>query len=143
MINSLIKVWQILGGPYASNNKRDSNDVVWSEEGVLYLCRNGTTAALNQIYTLPINAHRQYAFDNNQVIITRKIDISSSTKLYNIYVNSVNEMGSDTFSIPPEPFSVYYRTSGIDDNTGGWTVLDNSRDFIRYIWIVYSIFIYI
>ncbi len=101
---------------------------VWSEEGVLYLCRNGTTAALNQIYTLPINAHRQYAFDNNQVIITRKIDISSSTKLYNIYVNSVNEMGSDTFSIPPEPFSVYYRTSGIDDNTGGWTVLDNSGD---------------
>ena len=101
---------------------------VWSEDGLLYLCRNGTTAALNQIYTIPINSHRTYAFDTNQVIITKKINLSSATKLYNLYVNSVNEIGSDTFSLPPEPFNVYYRTSGIEDNTGGWTVLDNSGD---------------
>lgn len=100
----------------------------WSENGLMYICRNGTTAALNQVYTLPIEAHRTYSFDTNGVIITKKINVSSATKFYNLYVNSVNEIGSDTFSLPPEPFSVYYRTSGIDDNTGGWTILDNSGD---------------
>lgn len=114
------------GPPHPSINATAMS--VWSEDGVLYICRNGTTAALNQIYTLPINVHRFYAFDNNQIIVTKKIDISNSSKLYNIYINFVNEIGSDTFSLPPEPFNVYYRTSGIDDNSGSWNIIDNTGD---------------
>lgn len=100
----------------------------WSENGILYLIRTGTTAALNQLYTLPIGAHWFYALTNSELLITPKFDISDSSKLYNLYVNSVNKLGTDTFSLPTEPYRIYYRTSGISDNTGNWNLLDDSGD---------------
>lgn len=101
---------------------------VWSENGILYLARIGTTAALNQLYTIPIGAHQTYAIDDNQMLITPKFDISDSNKLYNISPKAIKKLGSDTFSLPTEPFKMYYRTTGIDDNTGGWTLLDEYGD---------------
>lgn len=96
---------------------------VWSQAGVLYLARNGTTVALNQIYTLPIGAHQTFAIANNQMLITPKFDVSNSNKLYNVYVKYANKLGTDTFSLPTEPFKTYYRTSGISDNSGSWNEL--------------------
>jgi hypothetical protein len=101
---------------------------VWSENGILYLARVGTTAAINQIYTLPIGAHQTYAINNQELLITPKFDISDSSKLYNIYINRVNKVGTDTFSLPTEPFKLYYRTSGISDNSGSWTLLSDDGD---------------
>jgi hypothetical protein len=101
---------------------------VWSENGILYLARIGATAALNQIYTIPIGAHQTYAEANNQMLITPKFDISDSNKLYNVSPKYIKKLGTDTFSLPTEPFKMYYRTSGIDDNTGGWTLLDEYGD---------------
>jgi hypothetical protein len=97
---------------------------IWAEAGVLYLARIGTTAAVNQIYTLPIGAHQTYAFNNNELLITPKFDVSDSNKLYSVAIKSLNRLGTDTFSLPTEPYKVYYRTSGIDDNTGSWALLD-------------------
>lgn len=101
---------------------------IWSENGVLYLARLGTSASLNQIYTLPIGAHQTFALANNEVLITPKFDISDSNKLYNLSVKAIRKLGSDTFSLPTEPFKSYYRTSGIDDNTGGWILLNDYGD---------------
>jgi len=101
---------------------------IWSENGILYLARIGTTSALNQLYTLPIGAHQRYAEANNQMLITPKFDISDSNKLYNLSVKAVNKLGTDTFSLPTEPFKSHYRISGIDDNTGNWTELDEYGD---------------
>lgn len=101
---------------------------VWSENGILYLARVGTTAAINQLYTLPIGAHQTYAITNNEMLITPKFDISDSSKLYNIYINDIERLGTDTFSLATEPYRVYYRTSGISDNTGLWNLLDDSGD---------------
>lgn len=100
----------------------------WSEQGVLYLARNGTTAALNQIYTIPIGSHQTYAITNNQMLITPSFDISDSNKLYSIYINSLSKLGTDTFSLPTEPYKLYYRTSGISDNTGTWILLNEAGD---------------
>lgn len=105
-----------------------SNFSVWSEGGILYMIRIGTSAALNQIYTIPIGAHRTYAFTSNQLLITPVIDVSDSNKLYNVYVNYASEIGSDTFSLSLEPFRLYYRTTGISDNSGSWTLLDQTGD---------------
>lgn len=101
---------------------------IWSEGGILYLSRTGTTAALNQIYTLPIGAHKTYAINQNQLLITPKFDISDSSKLYNVYVNALPRLGTDTFSLPTEPYNLWYRTSGISDNTGIWNAVDDSGD---------------
>jgi len=101
---------------------------VWSENGVLYLARIGTTAAINQVYTLPIGAHQTYAIDDSQMLITPKIDISDSNKLYSFTPKYISKLGTDTFSLPSEPFKMFYRTTGISDNTGSWTELDYFGD---------------
>ncbi len=101
---------------------------VWSEGGILYLARIGTIAAQNQIYSLPILAHRTYAFDTNQLLITPKFDISDSNKIYNVTPKYLAKLGQSTFSLPTEPFDMYYRTSGISDNSGSWTELDDYGD---------------
>lgn len=105
-----------------------SNMSIWSEGGILYLSRIGTTAAINQVYTIPIGAHQTYATSNNQMLITPKIDISNSNKLYNVSPKYISKLGTDTFSLSTEPFKMYYRTSGIDSNLGGWTLLDDFGD---------------
>ncbi len=101
---------------------------VWSQGGILHLARIGTTAAQNQIYSLPINTHRTFAFDTNQLLVTPKFDVSDNTLLYKVSVLAIDELGTDTFSLPTEPYNIYYRTTGIDDNTGGWTLLDQAGD---------------
>ena len=101
---------------------------VWIEGRILYLARIGTTALNNQIYTLPVAAHNTYAFDTNQIVITPEFDISDANKLTTFYTKSVIRLGSDTFSIQTEPFRTYYRTSGITDNSGIWTQLNDAGD---------------
>ncbi len=101
---------------------------VWSEGGIFYLCRVGTTSPQIQLYSLPGGAHRFYASITGERVITPKFDISDSTVLYNVYVSSVDELGDDTFSLPTEPYGIWYRTSGISDNSGGWIELDQTGD---------------
>lgn len=101
---------------------------VWSEAGVLYLQRLGTAAWLNQLYAMPISTHWAYAEANNQVLITPSMSTSNANKLYRLYVNSERMLGDSTFGIQPEPFRVYYRTSGISDNSGSWTLIEDTGD---------------
>jgi hypothetical protein len=102
---------------------------VWSENGILHLARLGVTNITNQMYSLPIGSHQSYAFGaNQQLLITPRIDLSDANKLYNFNPNNIQRLGTDTFSLPLEPFKMYYRTSGISDNTGGWILMDQSGD---------------
>ncbi len=101
---------------------------IWSEAGILYLVRNGTSALLNQMYTIPIGAHQTYAIANNQMLITPAFDTTDVVKFYNLSYSNLSKLGTDTFSMPTEPFKSYYRTSGINDNSGGWTQLDDYGD---------------
>jgi hypothetical protein len=103
---------------------------VWSEDGYCYLCRNGATAALNQIYIVPLSAHWFYAtgFSDNNRLITPAISTPGATKFYRLYVNNIEHLGTGTLGMPPEPYRVYYRTSGITDDSGSWTLLGEGRD---------------
>lgn len=144
---SYITYYQALGNPFLhiflNDDKQldqalaDSGGVVhptinslpfvsWSEGGILYLCRISTVTATNQIYTLPIEAHQTYAFNKNQLLISPKFNVSDSNKLYNVFASHLSKLGTDTFSLPTEPFKMYYRTGGISDNSGSWTELDQS-----------------
>ena len=40
----------------------------------------------------------------------------------------MNTLGSNNFETPVEPHRIYYRTSGIDDNSGSWTLIDDTGD---------------
>jgi hypothetical protein len=99
---------------------------VWYNGGTLYMARGSAASTSNQIYTIPLGAHWSFASTTNQVLITPALSTSSATKLYRVYVNEVKRLGSDYITKNPEPFKVYARTSGISDNTGAWTLLDDS-----------------
>jgi len=103
---------------------------VWSEGGIAYVCRNGTTAALNQLYAIPLSAHWTYAGSSPyQRLITPSLATPNASSLTRVYVNAARQLGSLTMGLPPEPFRVYYRVSGIDDDSGEWTLLDDTGSF--------------
>jgi hypothetical protein len=97
-------------------------------DGILFYCRYSTAASLSQIYPVCVGAHKMYAFNSNQYIITPKINLSGANKLYSIATRMQHKFGQGTFEIPAENIDIYYRTTGIDDNTGSWTLLTNSGD---------------
>ena len=102
---------------------------VWSEGGVCYLARIATTSNLNQLYTIPLGAHWAYAGQTpNQRLITPSLSVTNAVKFYRAYVNSASQLGSGTLGLPPEPYRLYYRTTGITDNSGAWTLLTDTRD---------------
>ncbi len=100
----------------------------WSEEGIFHLVRQGTTAIISQLYSMPINADWTYASSSGQRIIFSKLATTGAVKFYKAYANTEQALGTGNLGITPESVRFYARTSGIDDNTGGWTLLDDHLD---------------
>lgn len=99
----------------------------WSEGGIAYLARHSALATLNQVYALPLGADWSYASTTNQRIISPALSTSDAIKLYRLYVGHELNLGSTLLGLGTEPFRVYYRTNGISNNSGSWTLL--SDDF--------------
>lgn len=96
----------------------------WSEAGIAYLARHATTAAANQVYAVPLGADWSYASTTNQRLITPSLSTPNASKYYRVYVSAEsNGLGSTNIGIGLEPFRIYYRTTGIDDNSGSWTLV--------------------
>lgn len=104
---------------------------VWIEGGLLYASRFGTTAALNQFYVIPLGADWEYIATSNSRMHTPKIATPDCKEYVGAFVNVLQVLGGSTgknLGLQPEPFRVQFRTSGIDDNSGGWTPLDDTLD---------------
>lgn len=101
---------------------------VWVEDGVMHMTRVSAVAATNQMFSVPIAAHWDFALEDSQLIVTPSFDISDSTKLYSVSVRHASYVGGATFSTATEPFRTYYRTSGINDNSGMWTLVSDTGD---------------
>jgi hypothetical protein len=129
-----------------------------SSDGIIYLSRIGTGSTTSGLYIFPLSAHWDYASgsssDNQQRLITPSIDTTGCQKFYRVYTNHVEYTGSQTstaksllpnpnkvpvvlenphikdsvLGLQNEPFKKYYRTSGISDDSGGWTAIDDTGD---------------
>jgi hypothetical protein len=100
---------------------------LWSEGGMCYIATIGTTALLNRVYAFPLAADWEYTSSSNSVLILPVMTLSNVSKFTNIFVNSSDVIGGKTglnLGLPPEPFRISYRTSGISDNSGNWTAVD-------------------
>jgi hypothetical protein len=98
------------------------------EEGILYLVNNGTAAANSFMYAIPARAHNLPDLDGTiSSIITPKIATAGANSYHRAYVSSCQELGDYPLNIAAEPYVIYMRTSGIDDNTGTWHQLPNNR----------------
>lgn len=104
---------------------------VWVQDGILYMTSHGTTAITNLLYAIPMAADWEYASTTNGRIILPRISTPTATKYYRAYVNELKVLGGKTgqnLGASPEPFRVYYRTTGITDDSGSWTLLDSYLD---------------
>lgn len=103
----------------------------WCYYGVLFLMTHGTAATTNFLYAFPVGADWEYAASSNQRIICPQILTPSASKYYRAFVNEVKVIGGATgknLGQSPEPYRIYYRTSGISDNSGTWNLLDSYHD---------------
>jgi hypothetical protein len=96
---------------------------IWGESGIAHVAKQGTTSALNQIYSMPFGAHWTYTASTNQRVITPVMYTPDCAKYLRVVVTDTDRFGSGEFSISAEPFRVYFRTRGIVANSGEWTLV--------------------
>lgn len=102
---------------------------VWSEEGLTYISRAGTTSATNMLFAVPLGADWAYANGTvKQRLVTPSLSTPNAEKFVRMYFNCAQYLGDDNLTIPTEPVRVYYRTSGISDDSGSWTLIDKTGD---------------
>lgn len=98
---------------------------LWSENGIAHVVKNGTTTALSQMYSLPLSAHWTYASSTNQRVITPALYTPDCVRFQSIAINHDDSLGSSgEFTINTEPYRIYFRTKGISDNSGEWTLVE-------------------
>ena len=116
---------QSLADPNAPIHFNTASQVtsVWSENGIAHIVKHGTTAALCQMYALPLSAHWTYADSTNQRVISPEILTPDCSAFKRMMTSVVDHVGSEEFRIPTASTFSFYRTSGIADNTGSWTQL--------------------
>ncbi len=101
----------------------------WSQGGLLYLARTGTTSLTNHLYAIPIGADWNFAGGSvKQRLITPSISTPNAEKLKKVLVNYENYVGGGALQLPTEGYRVYYRTAGISDDSGSWTLVENTGD---------------
>jgi len=124
-------------GPYVIN--LNSNTVphfntasqivsVWSQNGISHLVKHGPTATLCQMYALPLSADWSCAATTNQRVITPVLYTPDCASFYWVMISDDDYRGAGEFSVPPEPYRVYFRTKNIEDNTGAWTLVGANGD---------------
>lgn len=91
-----------------------------------YLCKGSGTGLYSWLYTC--NFGSDYAFTsitgNDQSIITPSMTCTGNVLFYRVYVNSLRTVNSERYNhLAAEPYKIWYRTSGISDNSGGWTIV--------------------
>ncbi|MBP6856613.1 MAG: hypothetical protein KBC42_03580 [Candidatus Pacebacteria bacterium] len=102
---------------------------VWSQAGLVYMVRTGTAATTNVMYTVPLGADWEYADGTvNQRLITPSMLTTNAEVLSRVYVSTAGYLGDAGLTMPTEPIRIYYRTSGIDDDSGAWTLVDKTGD---------------
>ena len=101
---------------------------IWTSGGYMFAIPAVVATVSNWIYVFAMGADGFYSSITNQRIITAKLPTTDATKLYRVYVDHAEYLGSYALGFQPEAYRVYFRTSGIDDNTGSWTEVGLNGD---------------
>lgn len=94
------------------------------EGGVLHLIRP-LNSIQNNMYAVPIDCEAEYVSFSNNVFISPKFNLTRVISITGLFINNLKQYGNFPFNLSPEPIIVHYRTTGIDDNTGSWTIYSN------------------
>jgi hypothetical protein len=102
---------------------------LWVEGGIGYFVRISTASTFNQAYAVPLCADWDFAGGTiKQRLITPSLSTTGCLAFKRISVQHMEYYGSAVHGLAPEPFRVYYRTSGISDDSGSWTLISDVGD---------------
>jgi hypothetical protein len=101
---------------------------LWTEDGWMFVIPNATTSGQNWLYVFPFGVDAYYNSTSNQGVITPKLATTDASKLYHTYVDHMEYAGDYGLGFPVESYKLWYRTSGIDDNSGAWTEVPVGAD---------------
>lgn len=120
-------VWNSFDGISSSNvifpKLQAQAPLVWVQNGILYLFNSGTTPA-GQGYIYPaFAAHWSFVSETNNLAILPKITMTGiPTRFNNVYINKQEYIEANNENDKTlEPIELFYRTEGIDDNSGSWS----------------------
>ena len=103
----------------------------WIEGGLGYFVINGSSAATNSILAVPIGADMDFVNRTNSKAVLPKMSIPSAHKLLKTLAQNTEALGGyGPLSLGTEPFAVYYRTAGINDDSGDWTLLNQAGSMV-------------
>lgn len=116
--------WTAVGAfePHGSNE-------VWVEGGLMYV--NGASTTTGYCCAVPIAADWEYASAQNGRVILPVMSLADCDKVIRADVSEAQAIGNMTgHNIGPatNPCRLLYRTTGIADNSGSWTLIDQSGD---------------
>ena len=101
---------------------------IWTEDGWMFAIPSTASSGQNWLYVFPFGADAYYNSTSNQHIITPKLATPNATKLYHVYVDHQEYAGTYGLGFPVESYRLWYRTTGIDDNSGAWTEVPVGAD---------------
>jgi hypothetical protein len=101
---------------------------IWTEDGWMFAIPSSVTSGSNWLYVFPFGADAYYESTTRQAVITPKLATTNATKLYHVYVDHMEYAGDYGLGFPVETYKKWYRTSGIDDNSGAWTEVPVGAD---------------
>lgn len=101
---------------------------LWTEDGWMFAVPSTTTSGQNWLYVFPFGVDAYYNSTSGQGVITPKLATTNASKLYHAYVDHMEYAGDYGLGFPVESYKLWYRTSGIDDNSGAWTAVPVGAD---------------
>jgi hypothetical protein len=96
----------------------------------LYLMTPGTAVTNNFLFATPIPCDEEYTSLTKASLVTPALATPNCNNFVRAYVAKINALGGDSgkcLSAATESMKIYYRTNGIEDDTGSWTLLDDSK----------------
>ena len=104
---------------------------IWIEDSILFTINLTSVNGTHMLSAVPLGVEAEYDI-GSQEVITPALSTSNASKLYRAYVANEQYRGSYGLGMPCNGLKIYFRTSGISDNTGTWTLLDSSGDLTAY-----------
>jgi hypothetical protein len=119
-----------LDSPIFVHNVTTSIPFIWIESGWLFFVfAQAATANLNAMTVYPLAADKDFEEEAPNRIICPKIDLGATpANFYRVLVNEATNIGSFNMGVSPDMYELHYRTGGIDDNSGAWTVVPQTGD---------------
>ena len=100
-------------------------------DGLSYIVRD-MVSNRNVLYTLPIEADKEYHATTKACIITPEFTTIDSIAYDKVYLRTQSTYNNNKFISPSENVDIYFRVSGIADDSGSWNLVGDNGD-ISYI----------